>query len=151
MWAEYAGIYIGSLVLFLGQRMPLFYSFRPYRKYPELFDGGNYFGVLAVGTMVQVVIEIVTDTVCLVFEARRGLAPLAVWRELPKAALTPIILFALMFATLAGQFRSLYGDSEDQCNHRDVCWCVGNGLLPGGVREGYCLLLYPNSSGRPTN
>ena len=102
--------------------------------------------------MVQIVIEIITDTVCLVFEARRGLAPLAVWRELPKAALTPIILFALMFATLVGQYRSLNGgDSVEQCNHGDVCWCVGNGLLPGGVREGYCLLLYLNSSGRPTN
>jgi hypothetical protein len=152
MWAEYAGIYIGSLVLFLGQRMPLFYSFRSYRKHPELFDGGNYYGELAVGTMVQIVIEIITDTVCLAFLARRGLAPLAVWRELPKAALTPIILFALMFATLAGQHRSLNGgDSVEQCNHGDVCWCVGNGLLPGGVREGYCLLLYPNSAGRPTN
>ena len=74
------------------------------------------------------------------------------WRELPKAALTPIILFALMFATLVGQYRSLNGgDSVEQCNHGDVCWCVGNGLLPGGVREGYCLLLYLNSSGRPTN
>ena len=102
--------------------------------------------------MVQIVIEIITDTVCLVFEARRGLTPLALWRELPKAALTPIILFALMFATLAGQYRSLGGgESVDKCNHRDVCWCVGDGLLPGGVREGYCLLLYPNSSGRPTN
>jgi hypothetical protein len=48
--------------------------------------------------------------------------------------------------------RSLYGDSSfDQCNHRDLCWCVGDSLLPGGVREGYCLLLYQNSSGRPTN
>jgi len=149
MWSEFAGIYIGSLVLFLGQSLPLFYPFRLYRKYPELFDGGNYYGVLAVGTVVQIVIEIITDTVCLVFEARRGLAPLAVWRELPKAALTPIILFALMFATLAGQYRSVLGDSVDQCNHRDVCWCVGDGLLPGGVREGYCLLLYPNSSGVP--
>ena len=101
--------------------------------------------------MVQIVIEIITDTVCLVFETRRGLQPLTVWRELPKAALTPIILFALMFATLGGTFRSIMGDSVDQCNHRDVCWCVGDGLLPGGVREGYCLLLYPNSSGRPTN
>ena len=101
--------------------------------------------------MVQIVIEIITDTVCLVFEARRGLAPLAVWRELPKAALTPIILFALMFATMAGQLRSLYGDSAGMCIHRDLCWCVGDFLLPGGVREGYCLLLYPNSSGRPTN
>ena len=31
MWAEYAGILIGSLVLFHGQRMPLYYPFRPYR------------------------------------------------------------------------------------------------------------------------
>jgi hypothetical protein len=150
MWAELAGILIGSLVLFLGQSLPLYYTFRPYRKYPELFDGGNYYVVLAVGTMVQIVIEIVTDTVCVVFETRRGLVPLAVWRELPKAALTPIILFALMCATVAGQNRSLQGDSVDQCNHRDMCWCVGNGLLPGGVREGYCLLLYPNTSGLPT-
>jgi hypothetical protein len=151
MWGELAGLYIGSLVLFLGQSLPLFYPFRPYRKYPELFGGGNYYGVLAVGTLVQIVIEIITDTLCLVFEARRGLAPLAVWRELPKAALTPIIFFALMFATLAGQYRSLFGDSLKQCIDRDMCWCVGDGLLPGGVREGYCLLLYPNSSGRPTN
>jgi hypothetical protein len=151
MRGEFAGIYIGSLVLFLGQSLPLYYPFRPYRKYPELLDGGSYYGVLAVGTMVQIVIEIITDTVCLVFEARGGLAPLAVWRELPKAALTPIILFALMLATMAGQFTILNGDSVDQCNHRDVCWCVGDGLLPGGVREGYCLLLYPNSSGRPRN
>ena len=150
MWAEYAGIYIGSLVLFLGQSLPLYYPFRPYRKYPELFDGGNYYGVLAAGTMVQIVIEIVTDTVCVVFETRRGLQPLNVWRELPKAALTPIILFALIYATYVGQARSLLGDSLYQCNHRDVCWCVGKGLLPGGVREGYCLLLYPNSSGLPT-
>jgi hypothetical protein len=151
MWGELAGIYIGSMLLFLGQSLPLYYTFRPYRKHPELFHGGNYYEELAVATMVQIVIEIITDTVCLVFAARRGLAPLAVWRELPKSALTPIILFALMFATLAGRVRSVDGDSVDRCNHRDVCWCVGDGLLPGGVREGYCLLLYPNSSGRPTN
>jgi hypothetical protein len=151
MWSEFAGIYIGTVVLFLGQRNAMYYPFRPFRKHPELFDGGNYYGELAVGAIVQIVIEIVTDTVCLVFETRRGLSPLAVWRELPKAELTPIILFALIYATYVGQARSLlYGDSLDQCNHRDVCWCVGNGLLPGGVREGYCLLMYPNSSGRPT-
>jgi hypothetical protein len=129
----------------------LYYPFRPYRKHSALFDGGNYYNELALGTMVQVVIEIITDTVCVVFEVRRGLQPLSVWRELPKAALTPLILFALMFATYAGQARSLYGDSVHRCNHRDMCWCVGNGLLPGGVREGYCLLRHPNSSGRPTS
>jgi hypothetical protein len=150
MWAEFAGIYIGFVVLFLGQSNALYYPFRPFRKHPELFHGGNYYAELAFGTVVQIAIEIITDTVCVVFETRRGLQPLTVWRELPKAALTPIILFALIYATYIGQARSVWGDSLDQCNHRDLCWCVGNGLLPGGVREGYCLLLYPNSSGRPT-
>ena len=149
MWAEYAGIYIGSVVLFLGQRNVLYYPFRPFRKHRVLLDGGNFNGELAIGTMVMVVIEIITDTVCILF-TRRGSELLTVWRELPAAALAPIVFSALMFATLAGQARSLYGDTVDHCNHRDVCWCVGNGLLPGGVREGYCMLLYPNSSGRPT-
>jgi hypothetical protein len=151
MWAEYAGIYIGTVVLFLGQRTPLYYTFRPYRKYPELFDGGNFYAELVIGALMQVVIEIITDTVCVVFQTRRGLEPLAVWRELPKAALTPIVFFALISATLTGMGRSQWGDAVDPCNHRDMCWCVGNGLLPGGVREGYCLMLYPNNSGRPTN
>ncbi len=88
--------------------------------------------------MVQIVIEIITDTVCLVFEARRGLAPLAVWRELPKAALTPIVLFVLMFATLAGQMRSLYGDSVGKWQlarrvlvrgRRPPAWRRARGLL----------------------
>ncbi len=150
MWAEFAGIYIGFVVLLLGQSNALYYPFRPFRKYLELLDGGNYYAELAFGTMVQIAIEIITDTVCVVFETRRGLQPLTVWRELPKAALTPIILFALIYATCAGQLRSVFADSVDQCNHRDMCWCVGNGLQPGGVREGYCLLMYPNSSGLPT-
>jgi hypothetical protein len=149
MWGEYAGIYISAVVLFLGQSMPLYYSFRPYRKYPELFDGCTISGDIAYATVVQVVVEIITDTTCLVFEARRGLAPLTVWREFPKAALTPLIIFALMLSTFSGQVRSFYSESMEQCNHRDLCWCVGNGLLPGGVRESYCVLLFPNSSGIP--
>jgi hypothetical protein len=151
MWAEFAGIYIGFVLLLLGQSNALYYPFRPFRKHPELFHGGNYYAELAVGTMVQIAIEIITDTVCVVFETRRrGLQPLTVWRELPKAALTPVILFALIYATYIGQVRSKQGDSVDPCNDHDVCWCVGSGLLPSGVREGYCLLRYPNSSGRPT-
>ncbi len=151
MWAEFAGIYIGFVVLLLGQSNALYFPFRPFRKYPELFHGGNYYAELAFGTVVQIAIEIIVDTVCVVFETRRGLQLLTVWREFPKAAFTPIILFALIYATYVGQARSILGDSLDPCNHRDFCWCVGSGLLPGGVREGYCLLLYPNSSGRPTN
>jgi hypothetical protein len=94
--------------------------------------------------MVQIVIEIITDTVCLVFEARRGLAPLAVWRELPKAALTPIILFALMVATLAGQYkkslRRLSGQMQPprrvlMRGRRPPAWRRARGLLLAAVPE----------------
>jgi hypothetical protein len=149
MWAEYAGIYTGAIGLFLGQRSPLHCPYRPFRKYPELYDGGNYYGELALGTALQVAIEIITDTLCVLLEARRGLEPFAVWRELPKAALTPIVLYALYYAALAGG-PDAFSAIHWTCNHRDMCWCVGNGLQPRGVREGYCLLLYPNSSGVPT-
>jgi hypothetical protein len=150
MWAEYAGILIGSVILVLGQRMPLYYNFRPYRKYPELFDGGRYYRDLAVGTAVQVFLELVTDAVCIVFERRRGFKLLTVWRDFPKASIAPLVVFALMFASIAAQARSFNGDFIASCNHRDVCWCVDEGLLPGGVIENYCLLVYANNSGRPT-
>jgi hypothetical protein len=42
VWSEYAGIFVGTLVLALGQSEPLYYNFRPFRKHPELFDGGNW-------------------------------------------------------------------------------------------------------------
>jgi hypothetical protein len=149
MWAEFAGIYISFLLLLLGQSNALYNPFHPFRKHPELFHGGNYYAELAFGTVEQIAIEIITDTVCVVFETRRGLQPLTVWRELPKVALTPIILFALTYAIYVGQARSKQGESFHECYHRDLCWCVGNGLRTGGVREAYCLLLYPNSSGLP--
>ncbi len=150
MWSEYAGIYIGTLVLALGQSEPLYYNFRPFRNHLELFDGGNWYRELALGSALMVVIELVTDTICILFEERRrSVRMLSVWRELPKARLLPLVAFSLMFSALAGQIRNLTGDNLQLCNHRDACFCVDNGLLPGGVREAYCLALYPNSSGRP--
>jgi hypothetical protein len=151
MWAEYAGIYIGTVILLLAQRAPMYYAFRPFRKHPELLDGDNYSGELMVGTLVQVAIEIVTDTVCLVYEKRhRGHEALDVWRKLP-IALAPLVLLSLAFATYVGQVRSLYSDTTDACNFMDMCWCTGHGLQPGGLRESYCMQLYPNSSGVPSD
>jgi hypothetical protein len=150
MCAEYAGISISSVVLALGQGNPLYYEFRPFRKHPELFDGGNYLAELATGFLIQVAIEIVTDTVCLLFETRRrGLDPLAVWHGLPKARVVPIIVVQLMAATFAGQLRGIVGDDLALSHRRDMCYCVGTCYLPGGVREAYCLMIYPNSSGLP--
>ena len=40
-------------------------------------------------------------------------------------------------------------DSHGHCYGQDFCWCLGNGLVPGGVLEFYCKALYANSSGLP--
>jgi hypothetical protein len=151
-WGEYAGIVISSLVLALGAHMPLVYAFPTYRKYPMLFDGGSnkVLGDIAIAAMIQVTVELATDTACFMFEQRRGLKPLNVWRAMPKRSLIPLVVWALMYASTAGQSRSLNSDVLHACTHLDMCWCVGDGLLPGGIRETYCLELYANNSGRPT-
>jgi hypothetical protein len=84
-----------------------------------------------------------------VAEARRGLDPVAVWRRLPKAQLLPAFLLMSASATLVGAVRVINGDNLGGCENKDMCYCVNNGLRPDGVREAYCQLLYPNSSGVP--
>jgi hypothetical protein len=99
---------------------------------------------------VQLIFELITDTVCVVAEARRGLDPVAVWRKLPNAQLLPAFLLMSAYATLAGTFRVIHGDNLYECMNKDMCYCVNNGLRPDGVREAYCQLLYhPNTSGVP--
>ena len=95
---------------------------------------------------VQLIFELITDTVCVVAEARRGLDPVAVWRRLPKAQLLPAFLLMSAYATLAGTFRVTFGDNFYRCENKDMCCC---GLRPDGVLEAYCQLLYPNTSGVP--
>jgi hypothetical protein len=63
--ATIAGIYTSILLLLFGQSMPLRY---PFRAPSSLSDGGNYYGELALGELalggvVQIVIEIITDLV----------------------------------------------------------------------------------------
>lgn len=149
MWGEFAGIYIGSVILALGQRNAMRYPFRPYRMHAELFDGGNFYLELLFTSAVQVAIEIATDTVCLVFQGRGRLDAWSVWRGLPRRALMPVAFWGMLFAAVTGSIRSSWGDSLTACNYQQVCNCVGRGLLPGGVREAYCMMLYANTSGVP--
>jgi hypothetical protein len=153
LWTEYAGMFLGSLALALSQNYVLYRPFRPFRKYPELFDGDNarFFRELATGLVVQVGIEVLTDVICLVVQRRWGLDVSAAWKRLPLLSLAPLIGYGMLFASYSGQYRSLFADSLTPCNYQDMCACVGNGLLPGGVRESYCVIIYPNISSDATD
>ena len=109
-----------------------------FRKQPGLFDGITQSREIWQSLAVQLIFELITDTVCVVAEARRGLDPVAVWRRLPKAQLLPAFLLMSVFATIGGEFRVKHGDNFGACENKDMCYCVNNGLRPDGVREAYC-------------
>jgi hypothetical protein len=142
-------MFITAFLLLRYQTNVLAFPIQAFRQDLKLFDGIIESGPIWQSLAVQVFFEIITDTVCMFFEARRGVNPVAVWRSLPKAQLCAGFMLMSVSGYLGGSFRSVMGDYTDACTNKDMCYCVNNGLRPQGVREAYCLLLYPNSSGAP--
>jgi hypothetical protein len=143
------GIYITAFLLLRYQTDMLAFPIQAFQQDLKLFDGITDSGSIWQSFAVQVFFEIITDTVCTFFEARRGLHPVAVWRRLPKAQLCAGFMLMSVFGYIAGGHRTVNGDNMVACMNKDMCHCVNNRLRPQGVREAYCLLLYPNSSGVP--
>jgi hypothetical protein len=144
------GFYIATLLQLACQSTVLAFPLAAYRKQPGLFDGNLDNTALWKGFAVQLAFELITDTVCVVIEARKGLNPLAVWRKLPKASMLPTCVLIAAYGTIAGTYRAFSGgDNLDACANTDMCYCIRHGLQPGGVREAYCKLLYVNTSGVP--
>ena len=142
-------MFIATMTLLRYQSDVLAMPIPAFRKQPGLFDGITQSREIWLSLAVQLIFELITDTVCVVAEARRGLDSVTVWRRLPKAQLLPAFLLMSAYATLAGTWRVTYGDNLDRCENKNMCYCVDNGLRPDGVREAYCQLHYPNTSGVP--
>jgi hypothetical protein len=133
------GMFIATMYLIRFQSDVLAVPIPAFRKQPGLFDGITQSREIWQSLAVQLIFELITDTVCVVAEARRGLDPVAVWRRLPKAQFLPAFLLMSVFANIGGAYRVFYGDNfEDGCENKDMCYCVNNGLRPDGVREAYC-------------
>jgi hypothetical protein len=141
---------IATMLLLFFQTDLLAYPIPAFRNKPELFDGVLQSNTIWQSLAVQLTLELIVDTVCVMFEARRGLHPVVVWRALPRARLLPVFMIMSAFATFAGSFRALFGDTFDACENSDMCYCVNKGLRPDGVLEQYCRLLHPNTSGWPS-
>jgi hypothetical protein len=144
-----AGILISAIVLWQGMQNPLMLPYGPLRNHPEIFFGQDFLAELGSITAQQLGAELLTDTLCLLFEQHRGYDVLEVWHSLPKTAMLPFLVAAFALGSIAGTYRSLLSDNFAACNHHDFCLCMDNGLLRGGVREQYCLIIYANSSGHP--
>jgi hypothetical protein len=149
-FVDVKGMIVATMLLLFFQSDVLAFPIPAFRNKPELLDGVSQSHEVWRSLAVQLTLELISDTVCVIFEARRGLNPVAVWRALPKAPLLPVFMIMSAYATLAGSFRVLSAGTFDACENRDMCYCLNNGMRPDGIHEAYCRLLYPNTSGLPS-
>ena len=84
-------MFIATMCLIRYQSDVLAVPIPAFRNQPGLFDGITQSRETWQSLAVQLIFELITDTVCVVAEARRGLNPVAVWRRLPKAQLLPVL------------------------------------------------------------
>jgi hypothetical protein len=143
MMAEYVGIFASFIYLVAYVDKPVS---APYPWYIEqVFEPSKAdFTSLIYSTALQLVMELLVDSVCLYFDRRTD--PLSIWKSLDKRKFVPLFMLASWYGTLLADMAFKWGDDLTKCWGTDMCFCVKNGLLQGGVREAYCLKIYPNAT-----
>ncbi len=98
----------------------------------------------------QLISELVTDTICIAIETRRGFDMHGAWEDRFDGFL-PIILLCCWSSFSTASALSTGADDFSLCRGKDMCFCSGgNGLVSGGVAESYCMYLYPSTGVPPT-
>jgi hypothetical protein len=143
MMAEYVGIIISLMLLVFFVDKPLA---RPYPWYIDNALGkltANHWSLIF-STVLQILMEVLVDGTCLYFE--RITDPLSIWRALNKRKFLPLLLLASLYGSNLAFAIFISGDNFSSCRGTDMCFCVNNGFIQGGVREAYCHLIYPNAT-----
>jgi hypothetical protein len=148
MLTEYGAMYAALVTILWNYSRPLEEPHPVLKTYAGIFDGQDNTGKVVAMFVFQLVTEIITDSICIVFELRGGINVAAAWRKLTKLEFA----FWFSFAAFTGNVFALaitsHADNLTNCLGLNMCVCAGgNGLDPTGVRQAYCTLLYPNSTG----
>jgi hypothetical protein len=125
-------------------------------RYPALLGSadpfeqrGYAFSTNLLSFAVQLISELVTDTICIAAEARRGFDMHSAWEDRFDGFLSALLICSLVCFSTASALTT-GADDFSQCRGQDMCFCSGgNGLVPSGVADSYCMYLYPNTSGVP--
>lgn len=147
MMAEYSGIVVACFLIAFWRDHVLLIPFQYYTSVP--LDSPQNLTPLFVSAVMQWFAEIVVDVICTYHERRTD--KFIAWEALFSYRKSFTFLYA--FASVVGGGLAVViiqkGDSFSACTGRDMCYCVNNGFVENGVRETYCKLIYPNSSGLP--
>lgn len=143
MMAEYTGISVSCLLIAYFSDHIIDSPYLWYTSQP--LDSPQNLSPLFMNSLVQLVAETVVDVVCMFYEVQRD--PESAWVFLTSSK---SFLFLYAFVSLTGAHLAslivIASDSYDACIDRDLCYCVGNGLVVAGVRDQYCKLLYANTT-----
>lgn len=99
---------------------------------------------------VQLVCELATDAICNAAESRRGFDLRSAWKD-RFDGFSAAFLITGIASFVSASALSTGADDFSLCRGQDMCFCSGgNGLVPGGVAESYCMYLYhQNTSEAP--
>ncbi len=145
MMAEYVGIMNSFILLISYTDKPLI---SPYNWYIDNVLGKESEDVdrsaLIFTALLQFGMEMVVDSLCLYFDRKTD--PLSIWKSLNKRKFIPLFIMASWYGSVLAVTMFVGSDNVDKCMGADLCYCVNNGLMEGGVLEAYCFLIYPNAN-----
>ena len=140
MMAEYTGIVLSSLTVVVYRNRRLFVPLPIYASQAlnEPFETTSVLVYLGL----QIFGELLVDSVCLYHEEKKSSVNSGkVWKGLYKRSFFLMYIFATGYGYCCA-FAIVYGsDSFSKCMGKNMCCCVNNGLVEGGVFDAYCALL----------
>ena len=147
MIAEYVGILTTLVFIAFKSDNVLSASFPWYTSQP--LDQPQALAPLFKNSLLQFVMELVVDVLCVYLE--RGTDPTVAWNtaKANKVSFLTLLTLCIQTGSVIGRAVVQLSDNVDGCAGQDMCNCVNNGLVIGGVKDTYCKLIYANTSGVP--
>jgi hypothetical protein len=142
-FSEYVSIAVILGAVYLFADMPLYMPLDVYNDQPRPFEEPIDASKLIFPTLLQLIAEIIVDTLCNYYQSRAGFDLVDTWKAKPKY----FMLFALMSGLYASTQAFLiisFGDDLMPCTDLPMCecWTGGvNGIKKNSVRASYCKLV----------
>lgn len=145
MMAEYTGITVSNLSVLLWRDYPFLVPYQWYAQ--QSLDQPPLVSTLVLNMVLQIVSEVIVDSICMYVEEKRGsISSAQVWNALGNRSFLILYGVSAWFTTVAANGFVRFSDNTDLCKGENVCCCMNKGLVQGGVYEAYCNLIYPNVS-----
>lgn len=154
MIAEYVAIMLTCASIWAWSAKPLYRSFPAYAGIEGIFSGKPKFGSLYISTAVQICVEIVVDTVCVVYESRkRKFKFVRAWHVHSQGVFFVIFVFSVWIAVTNATALILYSSltAVSTCATSfpaDACYCYQN---LNSLMQAFCESRYPLTNGFPYN